>query len=686
MKLIRILCPFLSLFVIPVSLCAGPVLPEQKADKMIDSFDSKPPIYRTWTRAKAKWKLTPRTGYVKHGEQSLLVELEATGDKKGRNSLNLHWNFDPPADWSAFDGLMMWYQSQEEKSPGFTVNLIEASGANYWMNIRPKPRMAVKWQPIMMRLNAFTWSWEGPEDKDKNLDVSKIRQIRIEIRTAAERRVVFSLDGFGLYKELSPYEGPLLTLTCTKDGFIRRDGRKYTLVARVNRLASGKEATVKLKGVDYWGTTKLDKTLTFVGEEGKEKLPNRYIHFDNDGSNYIDVTGTLHLDGKVLYRSAKSLASIQQQSKEDQKANPNSIFGIWVGGGQWTIGAKWSRTYCRGGDVKLVDGKYQFRENPPGIYKPKADPRLSYTFYFSMMPKWLSSKPERADWKKWSPKNWDDYDQFLQWVITGAKEGGFTHYEVWNEPVPYAYWMGPMESVVKLHEVTYKAIKKVQPDAVVLGPCPYSFVWDFIEKYFELGGAKWIDDVVIHAYGGNPDIDFSANLRRLKSIMKKFGIGDRDIYITELGYRTPVVTERQQAQFMVRAYMYAWSEGVRLLTWHMLWDYSGKGDPGMAILRHDHTPRPSYVAYATMTRVLERAKYLGTVEGMSETQRGFRFEKRGRIIRVLWDTRGASRLTLEVNSPAELINLVGGSSMLKPGEGKLIVPLSLDPVYVIIRE
>ena len=71
---------------------------------------------------------------------------------------------------------------------------------------------------------------------------------------------------------------------------------------------------------------------------------------------------------------------------------------------------------------------------------------------------------------------------------------------------------------------------------------------------------------------------------------------------------------------------------------------------------------------------------------MSETQRGFRFEKRGKIIRVLWDTRGASRLTLEVNSPAALINLVGGSSMLKPAEGKLIVPLSLDPVYVIIGE
>ena len=152
---------------------------------------------------------------------------------------------------------------------------------------------------------------------------------------------------------------------------------------------------------------------------------------------------------------------------------------------------------------------------------------------------------------------------------------------------------------------------------------------------------------------------------------------------TEMGYRPPVVTERQQAQFMVRAYMYAWSEGIRLLTWHMLWDYTPKGDPGMAILRHDHTPRPAYAAYATMTRLLERAKFTGPVEGLSATQRGFRFEKRGKLIRVLWDTKAGSNLILNHDQPVEIINLVGGSSTVKPADGMLKVPLSLDPIYVL---
>ena len=673
-------------FLTRASAATGPIRPERQPDKILDSLESVPPLYSMYTRGKAESKLTTRTGYAREGAGCLLIDLEPTGDTKDRHSINLCWKFDSSVDWRAYDGLMMWYQSQEGESPGFTVSVVEKGGAQYWWRVNPQPRKAGEWQPIKLTLQSLQWSFEGPKDADGKLDLADIQQLRIEIRAAAEKSVVFSLDGLGLYNEPPPYTGAVLSLTCTKDGYTRPPGKDYTLVVNVSRLGAGENAIVELRGVDFFGRTRLEKSLTFRGEKGVEKLPSRYIHFANDGPNYIDVKGTLRINGKPLYQAETAFACIQPQAEEDQKPNPDSIFGMWVGGGPWGIGAKWTRTYCRGSDVKLVDGEYQFRDSPPGVYAPKADPRVNYTFYFSAMPKWLSSKPDRADWQKWSPKNWDDYDRFLQWVITGTKAGGFTHYEVWNEPVPYAYWMGPMESVVKLHEVTYKAIKKVQPDAVVLGPCPYSFVWSFIEKYFELGGAKWIDDVVIHAYGGNPDADFAANLRKLKSIMEKYGIGDRDIYITEKGYSTPTVTEREQAQFMVRTYMYAWSEGVRLLTWHMLWDYSGQGDPGYAILRHNHTPRPAYAAYATMTRVLEGAKYLGAVGELSPTQRGFRFQKRGKIIRVLWSTAGQSTMVLKGEKSAEMINLMGATTTLESVEGKLNVPLDENPIYFLTDE
>jgi len=43
---------------------------------------------------------------------------------------------------------------------------------------------------------------------------------------------------------------------------------------------------------------------------------------------------------------------------------------------------------------------------------------------------------------------------------------------VWNEPVPRAYWLGTLGEVATLHKVTYKTIKSVQPDAVVMGFLP----------------------------------------------------------------------------------------------------------------------------------------------------------------------------------------------------------------------
>ncbi len=133
-------------------------------DKILDSFESDPPLYSTWTRGKATSKLTARIGYAKEGARSLLVELEPTGDKKGRHALNVVWRFDPPTDWSAYDGLIMWYQSQDGGSPGFTVSVTEEGGANYWQHVQPKPRLAGKWQVIELKHKAWQWSWEGPEE------------------------------------------------------------------------------------------------------------------------------------------------------------------------------------------------------------------------------------------------------------------------------------------------------------------------------------------------------------------------------------------------------------------------------------------------------------------------------------------------------------------------------------------
>lgn len=679
--------------IVAVGICTcraatGPIRESRTAEQIVDSFESEPARYRHRIRGKANPVLTPRTGYSRHGARSLLIEIPPTGEK-GRSSLIMEWSFEPPADWTAWDGLSFWYQAQDDTSPGFTVDLAESGGAHYWRKVAPMPRKAGQWQLVELPFAKWSWSWEAAEDANKRFDRDALLCLKLEIRGSETKPVVFALDGLGLYHAQPDYTGPVVKIETDEGGWRRAPGTDYLITVGVGNLAPGQAAELTVTGTDFWGGEKLSRRFAVTGVAGDAKPEPLKLTLPGEGPNYVDLAAVLSLDDSPVYRAERAAAWIRPQAPEDQGPNADSIFGIWVGGGQWQIGAKWSRTYLRGSDVKLVDGQYVVRDGEPGVFKPKLGNHLHWTFYFSKMPKWLTGRPERADWYKWSPTSWDEYGKFVEFAVRGAYAAGVRHFEVWNEPVPYAYWMGPIESVVKLHETTYKAVKRVAPDAVVLGPCPYSFVWGFLEKFFELGGGQWIDQVVIHAYGGNPDIEFVARIRKLRELLTKHGLGDREIYITEKGFKTPQFSERQQAHNLVKTYVYCLSERIRLLTWHMLWDYTPGGDPAYAILRHDHTPRPSYCAYAAMTSVLERASYRGPVPGLAEDQRGYEFSKRGTTIRVLWTTGSdASRAVIKTPAKAATrIDLMGGETTLAPdAPGQYTLDLTLDPLYLITVE
>ena len=665
----------------------GPIRESKTADELVDSFESDPAAFRQSIRGAIEPRLSTRTGYSKHGSKSLLLEIPATG-AEGRNSVLLGWDLDG-ADWTEWDGLSFWYQAQDEESPGLTAVLTEADGAQYWCKPSPLPRKAGEWQLVQLPFSSWSWSFEGPGDENKQFDRTGLRGLRFEIRGEPDKPVVFAIDGLGLDHEAPPYTGPKVTIGIDKGGWRRDPGTDFELSLNVSDLPAGKPAEVALTGRDFWGKELLSKSVTFTAPPGAERPAPVKVTLPGGGANYVDLAAALSMDGQPLFRAERAAGWLRAQEPEDQGPNPDSLFGIWVGGGPWQIGAKWSRMYLRGSDVELVNGQYVVRNGEPGVYQPKPDPRVNWTFYFSAMPKWLSSKPDRTDWQKWSPTSWEEYGKFVEFAVRGAYAGGVRHFEVWNEPVPYAYWMGPIESVVKLHEVTYQAVKRAAPDAVVLGPCPYSFVWDFLEEFFELGGGQYLDQVVIHAYGGNPDLEFVANLRRLRAMLKQYGLADKEIWITEKGFATPQFSERQQAHNLVKTYIYCLSEGVRLLTWHMLWDYTAEGDPAYAILRHDQTPRPAYCAYGAMTSVLERAGCAGPVSGLAESQRGFVFKKRGSTIRVLWET-GEQPTTATVKSSAETakrIDLLGGETPLTPSApGRYELQLTLDPLYLVTRE
>ena len=682
----------------PAADAAGPIVAERPADALLDSFEGEPPTYQATARDGAAYKISSRPGIARDGARSLLLEMAKAPEGKGRYTVTLRWPFTKAQEWSRYEGLSLWLQAHGSPPPRIVPILSEAGGAQYWSReTELLPRKEGQWQLVEIPFRRFTWSWEAGKDANGRLDLDQVVEIRFEIHARKDAAYSLGMDGLGLYNPRPPYAGPTLRLRApdnNKGLYVRAPGEEYRLAAELRQLAPGRRAQVALAGTDYWGKPVFAQTLEF---EGAGERVHREFTFANPGAGYVGITGTVLVEGKPVYLAEQGVGCLLPAAAEDTAPNEDSPFGIWVNSDR-RIGQQWDRILIRlKGISKSADGRYQMEGCPTGVSMPSkwgwGDPALHRIAVFNDVPRWLSSQPERSDWQKWSPTDWEEFARLIEFMVAGAKESSIRRYEVWNEPVPYAYWMGPMESVVKLHEVTYQAIKRAQPEARVLGPCPYTFLWEFLDDFFRLGGGKWIDDVVVHAYDTQPpDVNLSKNLRRLREVMARNGLGDRDVYVTEMGYSTPQVTEQEQARYLVRSFVYALSERVRVLVWHMLWDWSGTldpenyiGDAGFAIVRFERSPRPAYVAYAVMTRLLERAQYLGPVSGLSPTQRGFRFEKRGRRITVLWET-GPTPSACALPEKAEkatLVDIMGGERTIHPTAGHYTLTLGPDVTYLV---
>ena len=448
---------------------------------------------------------------------------------------------------------------------------------------------------------------------------------------------------------------------------------------------------VKVEAKDYSGKI-LNKTM---------------MDFDAEHNTPRDFTfaGTGHLEcraviidgnGKELYESVRGVAALKPFAPADLKDNPDSIFGSWIGRtdrmhDEW--GMKWDR-YMPKNITKTGEAYTMGNTGKPWIVsKIQGINRIGC---FTEMPRFISSKPDSSDFARHLPKDWDEYGKWVNWFVRNNKDN-IKIYEVWNEPVASNFWAPrDMESLVKLHEVTYKAIKNASPDARVLGPCPYSFLFDHIEEFLKHGGGKWIDDLVIHAYmDNNPDADgFDRKLEKCYKLLQKYN-QKGDIYITEIGYHPDHFTEHQRACNLVRTYLLAIDQKVKVVLWYKWWDYSkdlpnNKNAARWAIARFDYSPTPALTAMRNMIALLENGKYQGRIQ-LGESKRGFNFIKDKNEIRVVYDISEKSsreKSFYEFKSRAKnvkSIDMVGVEKTLTPGKDDVFrIELSNAPVYIVL--
>jgi hypothetical protein len=115
--------------------------------------------------------------------------------------------------------------------------------------------------------------------------------------------------------------------------------------------------------------------------------------------------------------------------------------------------------------------------------------------------------------------------------------------------------------------------------------------------------------------------------------------------------------------------------------------YSHWGASGLCHTYPEMNVKPSFVAFATMTLVLDGAKFSRIVPTPSESLYVVEFEKPddGSRVFVVWTIRGTrpAALQLEGAGPWKLIDSQANESALAAEDGKYAVTASGSPVYVV---
>jgi hypothetical protein len=234
-----------------------------------------------------------------------------------------------------------------------------------------------------------------------------------------------------------------------------------------------------------------------------------------------------------------------------------------------------------------------------------------------------------AEWASSAPEIWDhgrdlapprDLDTWANYVYRTVEhfKGRVTHWEVWNEPNTNTFWQPKRDphGYANLLRAAYVAAKKADPECTVLIGGMIGFGNDdleYLDEVYSYGGAGYFDVMAWHPYPGDPNpcldqFNFTDFMDALRSIMSSYGDGDSEIWFTEIAWGIgDGATREDQANYLVRSYVMSLAEGVDRLFW-----FNFRGPPseeGSALLEHDFTPRPAFIAHAQLAKLLEKASY-----------------------------------------------------------------------------
>ncbi|HWQ93367.1 MAG TPA: beta-galactosidase, partial [Clostridia bacterium] len=294
-----------------------------------------------------------------------------------------------------------------------------------------------------------------------------------------------------------------------------------------------------------------------------------------------------------------------------------------------------------------------------------------------------------------------DYVELVKALVQRYKKD-IRNWEIWNEPNIF-FWQGPRDMYAELLAKSHAAIKEIDPGIQVLGLSTAGIDKAFIARMLELKAP--FDVLTIHPY--RKQLNDRAFINDLKNVSDQVKLPDgrpRPVWLTEMGWATHTLHNtirqdfaanslRTQAQLIARSYLCAIVSGVDPRTfWY---NFRNDGDDPiyfehqMGIVYNDFRPKPAYVSYATLTRVL-RGKVLDRQLEAGKEVLAYRFKPanggQGGVI-ATWNPIADGRVELPVpGSRVVRVNAMGETEPVEVNQGKVVIMLRKEAVEYLLSE
>jgi len=181
----------------------------------------------------------------------------------------------------------------------------------------------------------------------------------------------------------------------------------------------------------------------------------------------------------------------------------------------------------------------------------------------------------------------------------------------------------------------------------------------------------------------------------LKPEMKRWGYEDKELVHTESYFPSSHrlgLGHRGQADHVVRSAVLSLALGTDRFIWswtlHDCEDYWGTqhyGCSGMIGRRPEYNPKLAASAFATMTQLLDSARYDGYLPTGSRSAYCVRFKRPDALVYCLWTLRGSRPITLRASSGSQLsmVDESGNETPLALSDARTTLGLSPTPIWVV---